>query len=269
MALARPALDGRALLRWISLELPEAPWGTAEPFVGFVYLDAQAGLSAKGWREAEALACKLTVRLPIGVPSRILDDAEATARGLPVAPDWLRAYGPQPARDAPWRHDPALIGRFHVRFPDDLQVVVHDGEPRRTERRAESCWVRIDASDDGAPRPVDGQPAQRRVYGATLLNQPHYLTSIKAGDRLRLLAAPGGAAPLMVTDDYLAERPAWRVTPCDGCGLHEGLDPPSVMAATRFPDLDPDARPIMFTARCTACSGMLGLERVDRPVGTA
>ncbi|HVV83595.1 MAG TPA: hypothetical protein VHE35_11005, partial [Kofleriaceae bacterium] len=89
------------------------------------------------------------------------------------------------------------------------------------------------------------------------------LSSIAAGDRLRLIPDPGGRYPLMVTDAYLDERPAWRFTPCGRCRLHEGLDPPSVMAATRFPDLDADVRPLMFTARCPVCAGSMELARVD------
>ncbi len=263
------AIDGRALLRWIVLELPTPPWGGTEPFVGLVYLDAQAGLAARGWRETAPDGGGLTVRMPIGVPGRVLTDDEAEARGLPAEPPWLAAFGPQPPRDAPWRHDPALLGRLHPRFPDDVQVLVHDGEPRRTGRRTEACWVRLDGADDGAPRLVTDQVAQTRSYRATLLSQPRQLTSIAANGRLRLLANPGGRHPIMVTDEYLAQRAGWRFTPCTACGLHEGLDPPSQMAATRFPDLEAEARPLMFTARCAACSGMLELVRVDLPVDRA
>ncbi|HVV88591.1 MAG TPA: hypothetical protein VHE35_36355, partial [Kofleriaceae bacterium] len=173
--MTRATLDGRALLRWILLELPDPPWEGGEPFVGLVYVDAQAGLSAKGWRASAPLDDRLTVRLPIGVPGRVLADDEVAARGLPAAPDWLEAYGPQPPLDAPWRHDPALIGRLHRSFPDDLQVLVHEGEPRRTGRKAELCWVRLDGTDDGAPRPVTDRPAQTRLYRATLLSAPHGL----------------------------------------------------------------------------------------------
>lgn len=264
MALARPpAIDGRALLRWIVLELPEPPWRTTEPFVGFVYLDAEAGLSARGWAAAAPADAGLTVRLPIGVPGRILAADEVEARGLPATPAWLDACGPQPARDAPWRDDPALVGKLHPRFPDDLQILVHDGEPRRAGTRPEACWVRLDGAEEGAPRPVAGQPAATRLYTARLLSTPHQLTTIAAGDRLRLIAAPGGRLPLLVTDAYLAERTAWVFTPCDRCGLHEGLDPPAVMAATRFPALAADDRPLAFTSQCPACRGRQSLARAD------
>ncbi len=243
-------VDGAALLRWVELELPEPPWAEREPFLGFVYLDAEAGLSARGGRASDADVVErpsLTVRLPIGVPGRVLPDDEARTRGLPAAPAWLAAYGPQPPVDGPWRRDPALRGRFHPRFPDDLQVLVHDGEPRRTGKRTEVCWVRVGA--DLGPAPAGGG----RLLAGVLLNQPHARTTIHAGDALRFLSAPGGAHPLLVTDAYLAERAAWELEPCPSCGLAEALDPPSVMARTRFPDLDADALPVMFTAHCAAC----------------
>ena len=55
----------------------------------------------------------------------------------------------------------------------------------------------------------------------------------------------------MVTAAYLAERAAWTIAPCPRCGLGEGLDPPSVMAATRFPDAAVAVE--AFTAHCAAC----------------
>lgn len=236
------AVTGAALLHWIELRLPDPPWEQLEPFVGFVYLDPQAGLSAKGGRAGDPTAAakpSLTVRLPIGVPGRVLPDDEAEGRGLPATPGWLHHFGPQPLRDAAWRVDPALQGRFHAQFPDDLQVLVHDGEPRRTGKGTELCWLRVVAVDEGGPGRYLGE----------LLHPPHALTTVRAGDRLRFIAAPGGRHPLHVTDAYLAERDAWDIQPCPGCGLREALDPPSLMAAGRFGA----EVPLMFTAHCPLC----------------
>ncbi len=251
------SIDGTALLRWIELALPDAPWSEAEPFVGFVYLDAQVGMSAKGGRAGDPDQVEqpgLTVRLPIGVPSKVLTADEARARGLPDRPGWVTLYGPQPAPDGPWRTDPALRGRFHKSFPDDLQVLVHDGEPRRTGKPAEVCWLRVIASEDG----------ERRVYLGELLSTPRQLTTVHQGDHLRFLPAPGGRHPLYVTDAYLAERGSWRIAPCTSCGLAETLDPPSVMAQTRFAGTAAADAPVMFSAHCAACSGTQVVERVAR-----
>lgn len=248
-------LDGDALGRWVEIALPDAPWGRPVPFVGYVYMDWQAGMSAKGGpADRPDDPPSLTVRLPIGAPSRVLDAAEVGARVTP--PAWVAHFGPQPPTDAPWRRDPALRGRWHKQFPDDLQVLVHDGEPRRTQRAAEGCWVRVDASEPAPARPsasADGVAIARGavVYVGTLLNQPHKLTTLAQGDRVRFLPDPGGRHPLLVTEAYLAERAGWTIAPCPRCGLGEGLDPPSVMAATRFPDAGGTIE--AFTAHCVAC----------------
>jgi hypothetical protein len=237
------AVDGAALLRWVELQLPEPPWTQLEPFLGFVYLDPQAGLSAKGGRagdESQVDRPSLTVRLPIGVPGRILDEDERAKRGLPETPSWLSHFGPQPPANGPWRTDPGLRGRFHPQYPDDLQVLVHDGEPRRSGKRTEVCWVRVVAGDGG-------------VYEGELLNQPHGLATVKQGERIRFLSGAGGKHPLYVTAEYLAERDSWEIQPCPNCGLRETLDPPTVMAKTRFPDALADAVPVMFTAHCALC----------------
>ncbi len=252
--MTRATIDGRALLRWILLELPDPPWGAGAPFVGLVFLDGAAGLSARGWRADAPHDGGLTVRLPIGVPGRVLDDDEAASRGLPAEPVWLAAAGPQPPAFAPWRHDPALIGRLHPRFPDDLQVLVHDGEPRRAGKTAEVCWLRVIASED----------VGRRVYLGELLSKPHQLETVHQGDHLRFLPAPGGRHPLYVTDAYLAERSSWQIAPCTSCGLAETLDPPSVMAQTRFAGTAAADAPVMFSAHCAACKGTQVVERVAR-----
>ena len=36
-----------------------------------------------------------------------------------------------------WRDHPKLKGRFHESYPDDLQVMAHDGGPRLTDSRPE------------------------------------------------------------------------------------------------------------------------------------
>ncbi|MBK9030140.1 MAG: hypothetical protein IPL61_02175 [Myxococcales bacterium] len=255
---ARPdVLDGAALGHWVELVLPEPPWKRAVPFVGFVYMDWEAGMSAKGGpADRPDDPPSLTVRLPIGAPSRILTADEVAASGRPTAPPWVEHFGPQPPTDAPWRRDPALAGRWHKQFPDDLQVLVHDGEPRRTQRPPEGCWVRVDAVVPAPARPsasADGAPIARgaAIYVGALLSEPRALTSVAQGARIHVVPDPGGRHPLAVTEAYLAERAAWTITPCPRCGLGEGLDPPSVMAATRFPDAA--APPIMFTAHCPLC----------------
>ncbi len=193
-----------------------------------------------------------------------LDDAEVAARKLPAQPGWLASYGPQPLADAPWRHDPNLTGKFHKDFPDDIQALVHDGDPRRMRRGPELCWVRIQRVDRAATRPVTAAVEKSHfVYVGELLNQPHTLTSVQRGDRLKLLSVPGMPQPLHVTDEYLADRLLWQITPCDRCGASETFDPPTLMAKVRFPDAPPDSVIQAFTSFCSHCGGMQQLRRLD------
>jgi hypothetical protein len=260
-----------ALGKWVFMDLPLEQKGR---FLGYVYFDPEAGLSAKGGPEADPqldTLPRLTVRLPIGKPLQPLSDEETRVRGLPSTPAWLHHYGPQPRTDAPWRVEPALKGRFHPSYPDDLEVLVHDGEPRRTQKPAEVCWVRVVDAEPGPIRryiylkdatPLSQADFARRyegedvVYVATLLNQPHQLLSVHQGDVVRFLAHVGGKHPLMVTPQYLKERRRWRVLPCNKCGFCEGFDPPSEMARARFPEMEPDGEMKSFTSFCPFCDGM-------------
>ncbi len=248
--------------RWVLIDrMPE------EPIIGFVYLDAHAGPSAKGGLASELSIATMpsrTVRLAATITMHELSDAEAAARRLPPQPSWLASYGPQPLADAPWRHDPNIKGKFNPQFPDDIQALVHDGDPRRLRRGPELCWVRIQRVDRAATRPVTAAVEKSHfVYIGELLNQPHTLTSIKRGDKLKLLSVPGMPHPLHVTDEYLVERLQWQITPCDKCGASECFDPPSVMARFRFPDAPADSVIQAFTSFCSHCGGIQQLRMLE------
>lgn len=173
----------------------------------------------------------------------------------------------------PWRTDPALADRFLPEHPDDLQVLVHDGEQRRTGRSPEGCWVRVQAVHSVVRMPVLAEDAgiplkrehvlgvERPVYRGVLLNQPHQLRTIRQQDPLLFVHCPGAPAPLRVTEAYLAERSRWGVMPCGKCGADQAFDPMTVMAETRFPSNPTDAT-AMFTAFC-GCGGMMTWCRID------
>jgi hypothetical protein len=245
---------------WVMIDrLPD------EPIVAFVYLDPRAGPSAKGGLASERDLARMpsrTIRLTPSTPLRELSTEELVAQRLPVSPDWLRMYGPQPLPQSPWHADPLLAGKFHAQYPDDIQALVHDGDPRRTRRGPELCWVRVLRVERAPTRQVDaGFEPSRHVYIAELLNQPHTLDSVKRGDRIKVISVHGLPHPLHVTDDYLAEREQWKITPCDKCGASECFDPPSVMAAVRFPDAPADSIIEAFTSFCSHCGGIQQLRR--------
>ena len=143
----------------------------------------------------------------------------------------------------PWRDLPELRGRLHPAYPDDIQVLTHDGGPRFTDRRPELVWVRIIAAASG-------------VFTADVLNQPLQLTAVHQGDRIQFVVPESGEHPVMVRAKYLAERAAWIVQPCDGCGLSELFDAPSDLIAKVFPNMRAGEMVEAFTVLCGACHGV-------------
>jgi hypothetical protein len=179
----------------------------------------------------------------------------------------------------PWRSDPHLASLFLIEHPDDLQVLVHDGEPRRTQRKPEVCWVTVTgvsqvlrfpvAGPDAIPHTVEGAQWQERpVYAGTLLNAPAQLDSVKRGDTIQLIHTPGMPQPILVRPEYLSERPDWALVPCNRCGADQGLDAPTVMARTRFPAMPPDAVMEAFSAFC-GCGGFMMLSKLARDPDSA
>lgn len=238
---------------WIRVKLPDLT------FVGFTYLDPRAGLSAKGGPEGQADLAERpghTLRLPMpGVLWQPLDAATLQRLGLPAAPGWLSFFGPQPkpgTRWGAWRVHPKLEGRFHPQYPDDLQVVVHDGGPRLSDRRPELVWVRVNG--------VDGD-----VFTGRVLNQPHQLRTVQQGTEIRFVVPARAPHPLQVREKYLTERTRWEIVPCDKCGLEELFDAPSELIRAAFPDAPPGAEMEMFSAFCGGCGGV----QVVRRRGTA
>jgi hypothetical protein len=199
-------------------------------------------------------------------------------RGAPPVVAGAPAFAlPPGASGEPWRADPDLAGRFHAQSPDDLQVLLHDGEPRRTQRTPEACWVKVRAIDGvlrvpnlapgGSlpPAPEGVRWIERRVYRGTLLNQPHALTQTRKDGDVLFVHAPGIPHPVQVRPDYLQERSRWAFVPCDRCGADQALDPPTVMARTRFPDAPPGSVPVAFTAFCP-CGGTMMVSALPEPV---
>src|SRR5437879_4349498 len=104
-----------------------------------------------------------------------------------------------------WRTHSKLKGRFHPEHPDDLQVIVHDGGPRITDRRPEAVWVTVTGCDGD-------------IFTGRVLNQPTELRTIQQHDEIRFIAPTGSEYPVLVTDKYLRERPAWTIHGCYKCG---------------------------------------------------
>jgi hypothetical protein len=142
-----------------------------------------------------------------------------------------------------WRQHPKLLGRFHPECPDDLQVVVHDGGPRMSDRSPERVWVRV-------------RSLHADVFSGQVLNQPRQLNTVRQNTEIRFIMPDGGKYPLQVREKYLHERSDWIVHPCQKCGLSELFDAPSDLIRKIFPNTPPDAVMEMFSAFCGQCGGV-------------
>jgi hypothetical protein len=142
-----------------------------------------------------------------------------------------------------WRNSTILAHRFHPDFPDDLQVVIHEGGPRFSDRAHELIWVRLSRQ-------------RGDIFAGILLNEPHNLPTLKQGDTVFLIMPEGGEYPIRVTDKYLAERNNWVIEPCDKCGFTELFDAPSDLIKKIFPNIPSDASLEGFTSFCALCGGV-------------
>jgi len=151
-----------------------------------------------------------------------------------------------------WREHPKLKGRFLPDYPDDLQVIAHDGGPRIAQAPPELIWVRV-------------TQAHGDVFDGIVLNQPHGLRGVAANGPIRFLASVAAPHPVMTSDKYLRERGGWTITPCDRCGFDELFDAPSDLVRAVFPNVPDGAVMEMFTAKCPLCGGIQGLEAAAAP----
>jgi hypothetical protein len=137
--------------------IPLSTWIQVGDQVAYTYVDLERGPSA-GWRDAAGVHVRRLHHAPAAMV--VLGEEERAALALPVPPDWIDAYGPQPPPGTMWggwRSDPRFAGRFHPDYPDDLRVVV--GAIDRGQLFYEVVWVSLRRCDD-----VGCQ--------GTLLNQP-------------------------------------------------------------------------------------------------
>ena len=146
-----------------------------------------------------------------------------------------------------WRTHPRLKGRFLPDYPDDLQVIVHDGGPRITKNRPEAVWITVTACEGD-------------IFAGRVLNQPKQLSTVRQGQQIRFIMPAGSEHPILVTDKYLRERPSWIIHPCQKCGFSELFDAPSDLMRVAFPNVPEDAIMEAFTSFCPMCRGVQAIE---------
>ncbi len=234
---------------WVEIQLP---WDKPELFLGFTYVDRDAGLSAKGGPVGDpnlVQAPTHTVRLPLPLPFRVLPPEEQQRRDLPTQPPWLHVYGPQPDPEAPWRKDAYLSPLLLDGFPDDLPVLFYG--KAEDAWHMEEMWVRLQAYD-----------AKERLYEGELLNQPHHLRRVNKGERVRLRVAPGAPRPVYVGDVEAANLREFDAR-CEGCGFDMLLEPARDLQARQFANVPADEAMLAFTTRCLRCGGAMLVNRRD------
>ncbi len=149
-----------------------------------------------------------------------------------------------------WREHSKLKPRFHPDYPDDLQVLVHDGYPRLSGHQPELVWVRITG-------------CKNNIFRGKVLNQPMQLTSVSKNSEILFIIPDSGEYPLLVTEKYLQERSQWFIQPCNKCGMSEIFGTPSELISGLFSSRPTDFRMEGFTAFCGVCGGVLVISHID------
>jgi hypothetical protein len=150
-----------------------------------------------------------------------------------------------------WRTHPSLKSRFLPEHPDDLQVIVHDGGPRLSDRQPEAVWVTVTDCDGD-------------TFSGRVLNQPSQLRTVQQGQLIRFVASSKESElPVMVTEKYLSEKSSWTILPCQKCGFSELFDAPSDLMRVVFPNIPAGAVMDAFTSFCPLCGGVQALEFKD------
>lgn len=174
-----------------------------------------------------------------------------------------------------WREHARLKGRFRPDYPDDLQVIVHDGGPLVSRNEPEIVWVTVTG--------MNGD-----LFWGRLLNPPHNIQTVRQGDEIKFVMPTGDApitllalaavrlglekpprtgwlAPVLVTDKYLEERQTWNVHPCGQCGLSDLFDAPSDLIPVLLAQHPPDEEISTFIAPCPNCGAALRVESRQSP----
>jgi hypothetical protein len=241
---------------WVRVEIPDQG-----VYIVYTYLDHTAGFSAQGSLlvNGQLDGSRTIIRLPLdeNVTWQELTPAEIQQYHLEPNPGWIAEhYGEQPPPGTDWgkwQLHPKLQGKFHPDYPDDTQVLVHDGGIRFTDLKPELVWVRtVGMAGD--------------VFTGQVLNQPNRLRNVRQGQTITFIVPDVGPHPILVSDQYLAERAEWKISPCQSCGFPELFDIPSELYKKVFPQFQREMQGsteelMAFTAFCSLCGGVHIVER--------
>ncbi len=148
-----------------------------------------------------------------------------------------------------WNSNPELAGRTVKDYPNDIQVIVHEGHPRITGVTPEYIWVTITEYNNG-------------VYSGKLLNKPSNLKTHQLNQIINFVVPANPKLPaLEVSPEYLKEIKNWNVHKCEKCGNDQLLESPLVFIEKKFPNQPKDAIMESFTYFCFVCGGVMVIEK--------
>jgi hypothetical protein len=208
--------------------------------LAFAYQDATGRPAARGGdTPQQAIERPEFVALEAGDRIEALDAAAVARLGLPARPRWLHVV----TASHPWRHDPALAGRFHDDFPDDVQVRFYLAPPY-----GEDMWV----STFGVDLTVGG-------YVGELLNTPKRDgTGLSPGSVVSYRAARADALPIWVSPAMRADFRAWSSL-CPACGFDFVVPAIADVIGPAFAARDQPH--VIVGLECVICEGPLVVER--------
>ena len=233
-----------------------APDGTT--FIVFTHEDAEAGLSAIGYPVSDQLT-KVEARKITDQPITIfrfsdgyktfnfspLSQEEIAFFNLPAEPEWLKFYGPQGNPGRAWRDDPALVGKFHPGYPDDIEALFFFPEHGNIEK----MWVGLVDIDEE----VGG-------YIGKLLNTPNTPSSLTEGSRVTIRTSPGEESPIYISETTRKNLQEWQGT-CQACGFDLIMVSVADFVRKTFPSIPANGELEMFTMRCALCHETMGVQK--------
>lgn len=147
-----------------------------------------------------------------------------------------------------WRMDPELAAWCHINYPDDCQVLIHNGaSPTFGDTDREIVWATIN-------------DRQGDIFSATVINDPQHVQSIRQGHTIQFAKTGGNHPPALLTGELVRDLPRLDVKPCQKCRNRLVFDSIAKLA----PD-EVEAYPHKVETVCRFC-GEPQIVRIQAPI---
>ena len=150
----------------------------------------------------------------------------------------------------PWRDDLLLKCRAHPEFPDDFQAVFYDFETYLDDPFVEVMWVRL------------VRVVAPGAWEASLLNQPHKLRSVNAGDSAIVRLPRGTEHLVFLPREAVAERMRFGMS-CQVCRFDMLFCSADALVKRQFGKERRAGAFQAVTTRCFACRQTMLVWRWD------